>query len=146
MDARKSGLDRLPRRRHEAGFTLLEILVVIAIIGLLIGLVAPAALRQLSGARVSIVRQSIERIGGVLDLYKLDVGAYPTTEQGLAALVQKPAGATNWNGPYLKADGMPGDPWNRPYIYRNPAERSGHDYDLCSLGANGNQSSLICNL
>ena len=85
----------------EAGFTLLEILVVIAILGLLIGLVAPAALRQLGGAKLSLARQSVERIGSTLDLYKLDVGGYPTTEQGLAALVEKPTDATGWNGPYV---------------------------------------------
>jgi len=129
------------------GFTLLEILVVVAILGLLIGLVAPAALRQLSGAKNSIAKQSIERIGGVLDLYKLDVGTYPSTEQGLAALVQKPGEADNWNGPYLKGDALPLDPWNRPYAYRSPSERTGHDFDLCSLGASGNagQGSAICN-
>ena len=111
----------------DKGFTLLEILVVVAILGLLIGLVAPAALRQLSGARNSVAKQSIDRIGAVLDLYKLDVGTYPSTEQGLAALVQKPGGADNWNGPYLKGDTLPVDPWNRPYAYRSPSERAGHD-------------------
>jgi general secretion pathway protein G len=132
---------------RSAGFTLLEILVVVAILGLLIGLVAPAALRQLSGARNSVAKQSIERISSVLDLYKLDTGTYPTTEQGLAALVQKPAGIDNWNGPYLKGEGLPADPWNHPYVYRNPSERMGHDFDLCSLGASGNasQGNPICN-
>ena len=89
---------------RDAGFTLLEILVVITIIGLLIGLVAPAALRQLSGARVSVAKQSVERLSTILDLYDLDMGSYPTTEQGLAALVKRPAGGENWNGPYLKGD------------------------------------------
>jgi general secretion pathway protein G len=136
--------------RHASGddgFTLLEILVVIAILGLLIGLVAPAALRQLSGARNSVARQSIERLASVLDLYKLDVGSYPSGEQGLAALVQKPAGAGNWSGPYLKGNVLPVDPWNRPYVYRSPSERSGHEYDLCSLGLSGNagDGGAICN-
>ena len=72
---------------------------------------------------------------------------YPSTEQGLAALVQKPGGVDNWNGPYLKGDALPVDPWNRPYAYRSPSERTGHDFDLCSLGASGNagQGSAICN-
>ena len=132
--------------RNEGGFTLLEILVVIAILGLLIGLVAPAALRQLGGARVSVAKQSIERIGSVLDMYKLDVGSYPNTEQGLPALVTKPAGVAAWNGPYLKG-ATPVDPWNHPYTYRSPSTRSGHDYDLCSGGAGNTPagSEAICN-
>jgi general secretion pathway protein G len=90
------------RRKPQEGFTLLELLVVIAILGLLIGLVAPAALRQLGSARTSVAKQSIERIGSILDMYKLDVGDYPTTDQGLRALVDNPSGVTNWNGPYVK--------------------------------------------
>jgi general secretion pathway protein G len=134
------------RDSTEAGFTLLELLVVIAILGLLIGLVAPAALRQLSGARVSVAKQSIERIGSVLDMYKLDAGTYPATDQGLRALVERPTGATAWNGPYVKG-AEPVDPWNHPYIYRNPSSREGHDYDLCSAGPSGNASGTdaICN-
>ena len=139
----------LPRRRPDpdAGFTLLEILVVIAILGLLIGLVAPSVLRQLGGARTSIARQSIERLGSVLDLYKLDVGSYPSTEQGLQALTTRPAGASNWNGPYVKGDTVPLDAWNHPYSYRAPSQRSGHEYDLCSAGpdANAGSAGQICN-
>jgi len=134
------------RGDREAGFTLLEILVVLAILGLLIGLVAPAALRQLGGAKNSVAHQSIERLGSVLDLYSLDVGGYPTTEQGLKALVAKPGGVVNWNGPYLKGDTVPLDPWNRAYQYRSPSARPGHAYDLCSPGANGDGGdSAICN-
>ncbi|MCG0996305.1 type II secretion system major pseudopilin GspG [Acetobacter indonesiensis] len=135
----------------QSGFTLLEILVVLAILALLIGLVAPAALRQLGGARVSVAKQSISRLGSVLDLYKLDVGTYPTTEEGLAALIHKPADAQNWNGPYLKDVNEPKDPWNHPYTYQAPSSRDGHDYDLCSAGARGTgttnpgQSGAICN-
>lgn len=132
-------------RRSEAGFTLLEILVVIVILGLLIGLVAPAALRQLGGARVSVARQSIERIGSVLDLFKLDVGSYPTTEQGLTALAEPPRGIASWNGPYIKG-GVPVDPWGHAWTYRAPSGRSGHDYDLCSAGPSGaSESAQICN-
>jgi general secretion pathway protein G len=134
------------RDHHQRGFTLLEILVVIAILGLLIGLVAPAALRQLGFARVSVARQSIERIGSVLDMYKLDVGTYPDGEQGLRALVEKPTGVDAWNGPYVKG-GVPVDPWNHPYTYRNPSSRGEHDYDLCSNGPPGTTVSTdsICN-
>ena len=154
--ARSANLHRLtrhfgdgsPPESCDAGFTILEILVVVTIIGLLIGLVAPAALRQLGGARVSVAKQSIERLGTVLDLYSLDMGSYPTTEQGLEALVKKPSAAANWNGPYLKGEAIPLDPWNHPYIYRNPSERPGHDYDLCSNGANADaaKKEQLCNL
>lgn len=132
----------------DAGFTLLEILVVLAILGLLVGLVAPAALRQLGGARVSVAKQSIARIGTVLDMYKLDTGTYPSSDEGLDALVHRPSNAENWNGPYLKNSALPLDPWNHPYIYRSPSEREGKDYDLCSNGPAGKSdagSGMICN-
>jgi general secretion pathway protein G len=132
-------------RRDDSGFTLLELLVVIAILGLLIGLVAPAVLRQLGSARVSVAKQSIQRIESILDMYKLDVGGYPTTDQGLRALVEQPSGITTWNGPYVKGN-VPVDPWNRPYVYREPSDRAGHDFDLCSQGPSGSGGDgEICN-
>ena len=110
---------------------------------------APAVLHQLGNARVSIAKQSIERLGSVLDMYKLDVGSYPTSEDGLHALVEKPQEADNWNGPYVKgAD--PADPWHHAYLYRQPSTRPDHDYDLCSRGpqdTSGDDASagMICN-
>src|SRR5262249_18488070 len=125
------------KRNAERGFTLLELLVVLAILGLLIGLVAPAALRQLGSAKEKIAHQSIERLVTVLEMYKLDVGAFPTTDQGLQALINKPPGVNRWSGPYLKGEKLPEDPWGRPYAYRSPSQRPGHEFDLYSLGPTG---------
>ncbi len=137
----------LDERRRERGFTLLELLVVITILGLLIYLVAPAAFKQLSGAKTKIAGQSIARLGSILDTYRLDVGTYPTTEQGLQALLTAPSGVSNWQGPYVKGDKVPLDPWSHPYVYRVPSNRPGHDYDLCSTGENGQAGTgnEICN-
>jgi len=134
----------------EDGFTLLELLVVIVILGLLIGLVAPAVLRQLGHAKDSIARQSIAQISSVLDLYKLDVGNYPNTQDGLQALITKPEDAPSWAGPYLKSSNLPVDPWGHAYLYQDPSTRPGVDYDLCSLGSADKQGQpgdpgLICN-
>jgi general secretion pathway protein G len=124
-------------RRAEGGFTLIELLVVVAILALLIGLVAPAVIHTLGSTKHKIAEQSIARIGGILDIYRLDVGSYPTTQQGLAALNNKPSNVAGWNGPYVKDEAGLKDPWGRPYQYRNPSQRPGHPYDLISLGADG---------
>lgn len=140
---------RSPQRPtpRDGGFSLLELLVYITILGLLIGMVGPALMRQLGSARTAVAHQSIERLTSVLDMYKLDVGSYPTTDQGLEALLQQPTDVSNWNGPYLKGDKPPLDAWNHPYVYREPSTRPGHDYDLCSKGPSGdaNGDAMICN-
>ena len=119
---------------REQGFTLVELLVVLAILGLLIALVAPAMMRQLGSAKHKIAQQSVERLSGVLDLYRLDVGDYPSTAQGLTALNQNPD-VMGWNGPYLKdADGII-DPWGHAFQYRYPSDRPKHSFDIISLGA-----------
>ena len=128
---------QLHRYRRQDGFTLLELLVVLAILGLLIGLVAPRALSLLGSSKEKIVRIDIERLAGNLDIYKLDVGTYPSSDQGLQALISRPSGAERWNGPYLKGDKLPEDPWGHPFVYRFPSQRPGHDYDLYSLGPTG---------
>jgi general secretion pathway protein G len=125
------------QRQRERGFTLLELLVVLAILGMLIGLVAPAVMRQFGTAKEKIAAQSVERLATVLDMYKLDVGTYPTTDQGLQALITQPQGVAHWNGPYVKGDKLPEDPWNHPFVYRSPSSRPGHEFDLYSLGASG---------
>ncbi len=150
LTARSSATRGIKTENGEAGFTLLELMVVIVIIGLLIGLVAPAVLRQLGHAKESIARQSVSQLGSVLDLYKLDVGSYPTTEDGLAALLTQPTDAQNWAGPYMKSDRVPVDTWGHPYLYQSPSARPGLDYDLCSLGAADQPGApgapgLICN-
>jgi general secretion pathway protein G len=117
---------------RENGFTLIELLVVLVILGLLAGLVGPQVLRYLGGAKSDTARLQIEELGAGLDLYHLETGRYPTTEEGLGALVEQPAGISNWNGPYLKKKTVPGDPWGNEYHYRSPGENG--MYDLYSLG------------
>jgi general secretion pathway protein G len=121
--------------RRRTGFTLLELLVVLVIIGLLAGLVAPQFFRQLGKSEQKVAAAQIEAFGKALDAYRLDLGRYPSSEEGLKALVTKPAGAdARWQGPYLKKD-VPNDPWGRPYQYRAPA--GDKDYEITSLGKDG---------
>ncbi|MDD3608302.1 MAG: type II secretion system major pseudopilin GspG [Halothiobacillaceae bacterium] len=115
------------------GFTLVELLVVLAILGLLAGLVGPAVLNQLGGAKSKTALVQIKDIEQALELYKLDVGRFPSTQEGLDALVRKPAGANGWNGPYLKKGEVPKDPWGNAYQYANPGKQGG--VDVISLGA-----------
>lgn len=124
----------LSRVLSRAGFTLVELLVVMVIIGLLATLVGPRLLGHKEKAEVGAARAQIEMLGTALDTFRLDVGRYPTTEEGLDALQRKPANADRWDGPYLKKD-APLDPWKRPYMYRSPGEHG--PYDLLSYGADG---------
>ena len=130
---------RLRECNNESGFTLVEMLVVLVIIGLIAGLVGPRVLNYVNEARVKTTRIQIENIASALDLYSIDVGRYPTSNEGLQALVKQPSGVDVWNGPYLKAKGgdVPKDPWNHDYIYQCPGEHGA--YDLYSLGAHGRE-------
>lgn len=123
-----------------AGFTLIEMLVVLAIIGLLVGLVAPRVLGQLSDAKVKTAHIQIESFKNSLDLYFLDMGRYPTAAQGLKALAVRPTGAAAWNGPYLKGGTVPHDPWNNPYIYHAPGQ-GGRAYEILSMGPGGHEGA-----
>lgn len=126
-------------RRSRRGFTLIELIVVIVVLGLLAGLVAPQIFGRVSEARAVTARTQIELLSAALDGYRLDNGAYPTTAQGLAALMEKPTTAPvpmAWRGPYLRR-AIPLDPWGRPYQYLSPGVRSPSGFDLQSLGRDG---------
>ena len=123
-----------PRRIHREGFTLLELLVVMVILGLLAGYVAPKYFSQVGKSEIKVARAQMDAFEKALDQYRLDIGRYPSTEQGLGALVQRPAGEPRWAGPYLRKD-VPLDPWGKPYQYRAPGEHG--EYDLFSFGRDG---------
>jgi general secretion pathway protein G len=120
--------------RRSRGFTLLELLIVVVIIGLLAAYVGPKYFAQLGKSERTIAKAQIEALGKALDTYRLDVGRYPSSEEGLAALVTKPPSATQWNGPYLQKS-IPMDPWGHPYQYRSPGATS--EIELLSYGKDG---------
>jgi general secretion pathway protein G len=119
------------------GFTLIELLVVLVILGLLAGLVGPQVLRYTGSAKSDTAKLQIEELGAGLDLYHLEVGRYPNSEEGLKSLVEAPAGVSVWNGPYLKKSSVPNDPWGNPYHYESPGQHG--PYDLYSLGSDNAQ-------
>ena len=120
--------------RNSKGFTLLELLVVVVIIGLLAGFVAPRYFSQVGKSEVNVAKAQLDALEKALDQYRLDVGRYPATELGLKALVERPASEGKWNGPYLKKD-VPLDPWGKPYLYTSPGKKG--DFDLASYGRDG---------
>ncbi|MCU7846055.1 MAG: type II secretion system major pseudopilin GspG [Candidatus Thiodiazotropha sp. (ex Monitilora ramsayi)] len=128
----------MTQQKHTAnGFTLIELLVVLVILGLLAGLVGPQVLRHLGGAKSDTAQLQISELGAGLDLYHLEVGRYPSSSEGLQALVENPPGAENWHGPYLKKRTIPNDPWGNEYQYRYPGDNG--PYDLFSYGADNTE-------
>jgi general secretion pathway protein G len=125
----------MTRRQTQHGFTLIEMLVVIALLALIAGFAAPRVIGLFGKAKGDSAKIQIEMLAGALDHYRLDVGAYPSEEQGLQALVAPPSDAARWNGPYLQGSEVPLDPWGRPYRYRRG--EAGRDFRIVSLGADG---------
>jgi general secretion pathway protein G len=124
-------------RGGECGFSLIEMLVVITIIGLIMALVGPRVLNYLSESKAKAAKIQILSFGSALDLFFLDTGRYPTSNEGLAVLTQRPGDAATWNGPYLRGTVVPADPWGRPYVYRSPGEHG--PYDIVSYGEDGRE-------
>jgi general secretion pathway protein G len=143
----KAPSSRAERRDGEAGFTLVEMLVVITIIGLIMGLVGPRVLSYLSESKTKAAKIQIESLVAAMDLYYLDNGRYPGANEGLGALVERPASSSAWNGPYLKTGSVPADPWGHPYVYKVPGEHAAYEIDSYGSagpdGASGAGGTLI---
>ena len=128
---------RLRRRGGEEGFTLVEMLVVITIIGMIMALVGPRVLNYLSESRVKAAKIQIQSFGSALDLFYLDAGRFPTSSEGLGALAHAVSGVASWNGPYVKGAAVPNDPWGHPYVYKQPGAKD--PYEILSLGSDGQE-------
>ncbi|SDU36085.1 type II secretion system major pseudopilin GspG [Halopseudomonas salegens] len=123
------------RKRRQRGFTLIELLVVLVILGLLMSIVGPRVMKYVSSSRGDTARIQVEELASALDMYYLEVGRYPSQEQGLEALIEAPPGVESWAGPYLRKSTIPDDPWGNAYNYRFPGQHG--PFDLYSLGADG---------
>ncbi len=129
--------NRPPAARLHRGFTLLELVMVLVIIGVILAMVGPRVFTNLGRANAEVAKTKMEQIAGQLELFKLDVGRYPTTQEGLGALLAAPSGLANWNGPYIRDAKLLKDPWSNDFIYRAPGEKG--PFDILSLGADGKE-------
>ncbi|HSR52699.1 MAG TPA: type II secretion system major pseudopilin GspG [Acidobacteriota bacterium] len=129
-------MNKTKRQHRQRGFSLIELIVVLVILGLLATVVGPTVIERLGQGKRNIAQVQIEELSGALDLYRFDVGRYPTTSEGLEALLDE-NGVQNWNGPYLNKENLPKDPWGNPYEYRSPGDHG--SFDLWSLGADGRE-------
>jgi general secretion pathway protein G len=130
--------------KSEAGFTLMELVMVVVILGMIAALVGPGIMKKFTQSREQIAKIQISNIESGLQIYAFDMGRYPTTAEGLQALVQNPSGANSWRGPYLEK-GLPSDPWDMPYTYKSPGRQG--DFDICSSGPDGVEGTDddVCN-
>jgi general secretion pathway protein G len=138
QNTRRKGLKRATR---QAGFTLVEMLVVLAIIGMVVGLVGPRVVNYLSDSKVKTAQIQMENMASALELFFLDTGRYPNSAEGLNALVVRPTEAQTWNGPYVKSAGVPKDPWGRAYVYRSPGQTQ--PYEIGSLGPDAREGAAV---
>jgi general secretion pathway protein G len=142
LEPLRHSIARARNRESEAGFTLVEMLVVIAIIGLVVGLVGPRVLNYLSESKIKAAKIQIESFSAALDLYYLDNGVYPAGNEGLTALIERPSSARAWNGPYLKTSLVPADPGGHPYVYKVPGDHTPYEIDSYGAGGKGSQSLI----
>jgi len=131
--------------KSEAGFTLMELVIVLVILGMIVALVGPKIMDRVKGSREQIAKIQISNLESGVQLYAFDMGRFPTTAEGLQALVQNPSGSNSWKGPYLEKGILPSDPWDMQYTYKNPGRHS--DFDICSAGPDGTEGTDddVCN-
>jgi len=135
MTCKKQPGCSVEKNRIDSGFSIIEILVVLTIIGMLVSIVGPRVLGYLSDSKIKSAKIQLDSLAAALDLYYFDTGRYPTTSESLHALLRRPNSSSNWNGPYIRSAAIPKDPWGNAYIYKFPGQK--RQYDLFSLGPGG---------